>query len=103
MLGDLSMSGGSMDYLCYKVSDAEFRESTPERKAFRAHLEKVSKALHDIEWVDSGDCSPGDENEAIRDCIGQPAVLAQLIEDSRNLIEKMQVEISKHEQEQEEK
>ena len=29
------MSGGSMEYLSYKLEDARFREDTPERRAFR--------------------------------------------------------------------
>ena len=61
--------GGSMDYLYRKVMDAEFDEDTPERKAFAAHLKLVAKALHDIEWVDSCDYGPGDENESIRACL----------------------------------
>jgi hypothetical protein len=60
------MSGGSMDYLYSKIEwFADFEENTPERKAFAEHLKLIVKALHDIEWVDSGDYSPGDENEAI--------------------------------------
>jgi hypothetical protein len=42
----------------------------------------VAKACHDIEWVDSGDCGLGDEDEAIRDCLGKggPAlVLAEAV------------------------
>jgi len=67
------MSGGSMDYLYRHVEDAFISESEhPEanalRAAFRAHLELVAKALHDIEWVDSYDYGPGDECEAIRAC-----------------------------------
>lgn len=38
-------------------------------KGFRAwfveHLHLVSQAMHDIEWVDSGDYGPGDEVEAL--------------------------------------
>lgn len=49
------MSGGSMDYLSVKVEEAHFHETTIERKAFRDHLKKVAKALHAIEWNDSGD------------------------------------------------
>lgn len=62
------MSGGSMDYLYSKVEEAasQMRGGNPLREAFKAHLEKVAKALHDIEWVDSCDYGDGDENEAIR-------------------------------------
>ncbi len=54
------MSGGSMNYLCYAVQGAEFREDTVFRKAFKIHLIKVAEALRAIEWNDSGD---GADNE----------------------------------------
>ena len=60
-----------MDYLYSKVEQASFNETTPERAAFSQHLTRVAKALHDIEWVDSGDYGPGDENEAIMACLEQ--------------------------------
>lgn len=65
------MSGGSMNYLYSKLLyQADFECNTPERVEFAAHLELVAKALHDIEWVDSGDYGPGDETAAILACIG---------------------------------
>ena len=65
------MSGGSMDYLCYQVEDANFDEYTPLRKAFRQHLGLVAEALRAVEWVDSGDWGPGDEDAAIRAVISR--------------------------------
>jgi len=69
------MSGGSLDYVCYKLDDAvdsiEKRATTPLHKAFAAHLKDVSKALHDLEWVFSGDYSDGDEVEAIRKVVNK--------------------------------
>ncbi len=73
------MSGGSMNYLSGRVESAEFREDTPLRRAFRAHLLRVAKALHEIEWVDSGDNSPGRDEDAILACLGPHAELAQLV------------------------
>ena len=72
------MSGGSMDYGYVHVLSAidRFEHDTPARKAFADHLRKVSKAMHDIEWVDSGDYEPGNEDEAIRACIGEDAIKA---------------------------
>lgn len=35
------------------------------REWFVKHLELVSKAMHDIEWVDSSDYGPGDEVTAL--------------------------------------
>ena len=74
------MSGGSMNYLYSKLEyGATFRTDTPERKAFAKHLELVAKALHDIEWVDSSDYGPGDENEAIRACLNNGEILEAAI------------------------
>lgn len=75
------MSGGSMNYLYLRIeSDATFSTDTQERKAFADHLAKVAKALHDIEWVDSSDYSSGDENEAIRACLGDAIEIERLRE-----------------------
>jgi hypothetical protein len=68
------MSGGSMDYLTYKVdevaSDLQNKNNTPLQRAFGKHLEKVAKALHDVEWVWSGDYGTGGDEEAIKDVLG---------------------------------
>lgn len=71
------MSGGSMRYLYLRVLEAEFDTDTPERILFKAHLEKVAAALKAIEWVDSADYGPGDENAAIMDCLGPQWIPAQ--------------------------
>ena len=69
------MSGGHYDYACYTVSvfaDMLLPEAnTPLRMAFLKHLRKVEKAMHDIEWVDSGDYTPGDEDAAIKEALGE--------------------------------
>lgn len=67
------MSGGSYDYLYMKVDEMAGSLHCGDsalRRAFAAHLRKVAKAMHDIEWVDSCDYGPGDEMHAIRDCLG---------------------------------
>ena len=71
------MSGGSYDYIYSRVETAasDITPTTPLRKLFKSHLFKVAKALHDIEWVDSGDCCPGDENESIKACFGESVPL----------------------------
>lgn len=65
------MSGGSMDYAFLKVLDVAERmmPSTPARQAFILHLHLVAEALRSIEWVDSGDMAPGDEDDDIRKCL----------------------------------
>ena len=63
------MSGGAYDYVNWKIQ--EFAENlsktveNPRRDAFKQLLILVSEAAHEIEWVDSGDYAPGDENKAI--------------------------------------
>lgn len=90
------MSGGSMNYLYSKLeNDAEFRHTTPERKAFAKHLEKVAKALHDIEWVDSGDYGHGEDSEAIRACLSSGAVLEVAIEKAHEAAEELRREIER--------
>ena len=86
------MSGGSMNYLYAKLDDAEFSQNTPERKAFATHLKLVVNALHDIEWVDSGDYGEGRENKAIRACLGAGAVLETAIETARKAIDELVAE-----------
>ena len=70
-----------MNYLYSKLEyDANFIKDTPERRAFAKHLKLVSKALHDIEWVDSGDYGKGDDAEAIRACLSSGATLEAAVE-----------------------
>ena len=68
------MSGGELDYVYLKVLDAcgtiEQRARTPLHVALVKHLRKVADALHNLEWVWSGDMSPGDEDETIRALVG---------------------------------
>lgn len=90
------MSGGSMNYLYAKLEyDATFSTDTPERRAFRKHLLKVAKALHDIEWVDSGDYGAGDENEAIRACLHSGATLEAAIEQAEQALVELRAELEK--------
>lgn len=91
------MSGGSYDYAYYKVQDMAQslanKTQTPLRRAFAKHLKLVAEAMHDIEWVDSGDCGPGDEEQAIRAVLGDKTRALELdilIEEAKELIEKLQ-------------
>lgn len=82
------MSGGSMNYLYSTVEmNLDFELNTPERVAFYKHMQKIIKALHDIEWVDSGDYGEGDDLEAIMDCIDKKDVLYSVVEDAKETIE----------------
>lgn len=71
-----------MNYLSTKVEMAEFRRNTVLRRAFAAHLEKVAAALHEIEWVDSGDTGPGSEDAAIRACLDDSSELWQALHEA---------------------
>ena len=88
------MSGGSMNYLYVHVGEVADRlalSTSPVRRAFGEHLALVAKALHDVEWVDSADYGPGDENAAIRRVVSQAQELGaatRAAEDAlRNLTE----------------
>ena len=91
------MSGGSMDYLTYKVDEAADqlmnKNNTPLQRAFGAHLKKVAKALHDVEWVWSGDYGTGDDDEAIKPVLGDATserVMDVLRADASELIKQLQ-------------
>lgn len=87
------MSGGSLDYLYYKVEDVAIKlqnkENTPLQRAFGLHLIKVAKALHDVELVMSGDYSDGDDEKAIKEVLNDDSnreVFAVLQTDALKLI-----------------
>jgi hypothetical protein len=79
------MSGGSMDYLYAKVEEARFRDDTPLRAAFAAHLKWVARALRAIEWNDSCDGDDG-EDEAILACISRSDVLDAAVERAERVL-----------------
>jgi hypothetical protein len=63
------MSGGSWDYAFSHfdgVANRLSRESDPLRRLLGIRVELIAKALHDIEWVDSGDYNSGDDVAAIK-------------------------------------
>lgn len=81
------MSGGSLEYVYCKVhnavTDITAQAKTPLHRAFATHLVKVADALHDLEWVLSGDYGPGDEVASIEACLQEGAEFAVLIDDAR--------------------
>ena len=66
------MSGGSYDYICYRIEDFGYNinnaSKDPKRAAFAQLVLLIADAAHDIEWVDSGDYGEGDEHKAIDKC-----------------------------------
>ena len=67
------MSGGSLDYICFRVEETaetlKGKNNPAYVRAFGEHLTKVAEALKDIEWVMSGDKSAGDEIPAINEVL----------------------------------
>jgi len=84
------MSGGSINYAYSKLDDAivtiRDRANTPLQRAFADHLDKVSKALHDLEWEWSCDYGLGDSDAAIRQVVGQCAEIERTMNDARTII-----------------
>ena len=88
------MSGGSYDYVYSKIEDITIHNLTPERVAFQKHLKLVAKAMKAIEWVDSCDCSPGDESEAIRKCLSSSAAVEEWLVSAEKMIGDLRAEIA---------
>lgn len=95
------MSGGSYNYAFGRVQDMADTladSKIPLRRAFAKHLSDVAKAMHDIEWVDSDDYGPGDENAAIRKVLGEnaPALeLSAVVEDATRILAELTEAIAK--------
>lgn len=89
------MSGGSMNYFYANLDEVSFLLTTPERRAFYAHLKKVANALHDIEWVDSHDYENGRETKAIMACITPSDVLTTEIERAISVRYDLEVALAK--------
>ncbi len=89
------MSGGSWDYFYLNMEDVADRLSAstcPERKSLGELMSRMAVAMHEIEWVDSGDRTKGAEMSAIRDVINGPAKPPAefLLNDARKLIAQLQ-------------
>lgn len=93
------MSGGSYDYSCFRVNDmaqdTRIKFGSPLRRAFGKHLELVSEAMRMVEWVDSSDYSPGDENEAIKRVLQPGAEISALVEMANEVREQLDEAISR--------
>jgi hypothetical protein len=89
------MSGGSWDYVSSRFREVGERlviDSEANRRALGSLVLKVAEALHEIEWVDSGDCMPGKENAAINEALGANAdalILAEAVAEAKACWEKL--------------
>lgn len=70
------MSGGSWNYICYQIeeiaSSIYYQQNLPTdlSKKLYQKINLLSIAMHDIEWVDSYDYSPGEEETAVKYFLG---------------------------------
>lgn len=85
------MSGGSWDYFCYKmeeVSDRLINERNPIRRAFGRKMQLFAAAMHDIEWVDSGDYGRDEDEISIKAALGDDAnafILYEVLKEARRI------------------
>jgi len=100
------MSGGSLDYIYYKVEEAGLdvkrNAKTNLHKLFGNHLLLVSKALKDLEWEFSGDSSENSADGAIKEVLGKSYKIKELImlkEEAKDILHKLQESINNLEQE----
>lgn len=87
------MSGGHYDYIHNRFEEfgrAMLKCKEPHRKAFGRHLLDVAEAAHDIEWVDSGDMTEGDEKAAIMKCITKKDICDALVNDAQMMVDELQ-------------
>lgn len=99
------MSGGSWDYLYSKLEDAANRlkaDNCPHRRALGKKMQLMAEDMHDIEWVDSCDYSPGDELKSIDTVLGwnnaPGLVLVEALELAKEQLKEFDKAIRKAEQ-----
>ena len=88
------MSGGSLNYAYSRVEDIAQdvlrRSETNLHRAFAKHLFDVAQALHDLEWVLSGDYAYGEESESIRKVVSRNEELETAKEEAKKLIAELE-------------
>ncbi len=98
------MSGGSLDYVYFKVESAAhdiarepFTNKIPELKAFKDHLIKVAEVLHDVEWFLSGDYTEETMLKSIKELLSDEQVLRSVVEEAEEALSKLtkQLEVVK--------
>jgi hypothetical protein len=90
------MSGGRYNYAYGRIEDFAYefapKANTPKRKAFLRLLGKVAKAAKAIEWNDSGDGAP-DEDDLIKAALGEDhrsLCLTELIQEATIIIQQIE-------------
>ena len=88
------MSGGSLNSAYYKIEyiaeDLLCIANTNRQRSMVKHLLLIAKALHDIEWVHSGDYGPGDENPAIDAVLPKKIQLETAVEQAKLVLADLQ-------------
>lgn len=87
------MSGGSWEYVYGKFEDVASRlkhDGRPKRRALGRLIAKIAVAMHDIEWVDSGDYSSDQEDEAIDAVVSPKDVLEEATEQANKALKDLQ-------------
>ena len=77
------MSGGSLDYVCFKVGEAADQimgDKRPLYRAFGKHVKLVADALHAVEWEYSSDTCEKDTIPHLEAVLGDTAKQRQLEE-----------------------
>lgn len=90
------MSGGSLDYVYFKVEEAareisreSFTNKIPELKAFKDHLVKVAEVLHDVEWFLSGDYAEETMVKSIKKLLSEEQVLDAVVKEAEEILMKL--------------
>jgi glutaminase len=90
------MSGGSLDYVYFKVESAahdiardSFTNKIPELKAFKDHLIKVAEVLHDVEWFLSGDYAEETMVKSIKELLTEEQVLKSVVKEAEEVLTKL--------------
>ena len=97
------MSGGSLDYVYFKVESAAHdiaRESLtskiPELKAFKDHLIKVAAVLHDVEWCLSGDYTEEKMVKSIKELLSEEQVLGSVAKEAEEILVKLNSQLESY-------
>src|SRR5687767_12504646 len=95
------MSGGSWNYVFRTFEEVGERLllcNQLSRRTLGSLVLRIAKALHDIEWVDSDDFGPGQEEKAIDLALGisrDTMMLEQSLADAKRVLADLQAAIAK--------
>ena len=99
------MSGGSLDYIYFKVEEAGLQikrqcRDNPTLKAFGDHMIKMAAALKAVEWYISEDSSLEKAEEAIKQVMGEEQLrqktIEVLIDEAKGIMEQLRILIEKN-------